>query len=90
VVAGDCVRLIDAMTIAAAVGGKRLPRVRFPDGFLRLMAPFGRLIGEPNAREIASASAGVTYWASSQRAKDGLGFAPRDAETAIRDTFASA
>jgi dihydroflavonol-4-reductase len=88
VVAGDCVRLIDALTIAAAVGGKRLPRVRFPDRFLRLMAPLGRLIGEPNAREIASASAGVTYWASSQRAKDELGFAPRDAEAAIRDTFA--
>jgi dihydroflavonol-4-reductase len=90
VLAGDCIRLIDALTIAASLGGKRLPRFRIPDGVLRAMAPFGRLIGEPNAREIARASAGVTYWASSQRAKDELGYAPRDAETAIRDTFATA
>jgi dihydroflavonol-4-reductase len=90
VMAGDCIRLIDALTIAAAIGGKRLPRFRIPDAVLRAMAPLGRLIGEPNAREIASSSAGVTYWASSQRAKDDLGYAPRDAETAIRDTFAVA
>ena len=90
VLAGDCIRLIDALTIAAAVGGKRLPRFRIPDSLLRAMAPLGRLIGEPNAREIASASAGVTYWASSQLAKDELGYAPRDAEAAIRDTFATA
>jgi dihydroflavonol-4-reductase len=90
VLAGDCIRLIDALTIAAAIGGKRLPRFRIPDGILRAMAPLGRLIGEPNAREIASASAGVTYWASSQRATDELGYAPRDAEAAIRDTFLTA
>ena len=90
VLAGECIRLIDALSIAARLGGKPLPRFRIPNGVLRAMAPFGRLIGEPNAREIASSSAGVTYWASSQRAKDELGFAPRDPETAIRDTFASA
>jgi hypothetical protein len=90
VLAGDCVRLIDALTIASAIDGKRLPRLMIPDGVLRAMAPFGRLVGERNAREIAVSSAGVTYWASSQRAKDELGFAPRDAETAIRDTFATA
>jgi hypothetical protein len=54
------------------------------------MAPAGPLIGQPNLREVAAASAGVTYWASSQRAKDELGFAPRDPETAIRDTLGAA
>lgn len=90
VLAGECIRLIDALSIAAALGGKRLPRFVIPDGLLRAMAPFGRLIGERNAREIANASVGVTYWASSQRARDELGYAPRDAESAIRDTFATA
>ncbi len=90
VLAGDCIRFITALEIAAKVGGKKLPALRIPNGVLRAMAPFGRLIGEPNAREIARSSAGVTYWASSQRAKDELGFAPRDPETAIRDTFATA
>ena len=45
---------------------------------------------KPFAPEIARSSAGVTYWASSQRAKDELGFAPRDNRAAIRDTFATA
>jgi dihydroflavonol-4-reductase len=90
VLAGDCIRFITALEIAAKVGGKKLPALRIPNGILRAMAPLGRLIGEPNAREIARSSAGVTYWASSQRAKDELGFAPRDPETAIRDTFATA
>lgn len=90
VLAGECVRLAEALEIAAHVGGKRLTRVRIPDAVLRAMTPFGRLIGERNAREIADASIGVTYWASSQRARDELGFAPRDTETAIRDTFATA
>jgi dihydroflavonol-4-reductase len=90
VLAGECIRLIDALTIAANLGGTSLPRMRIPNAVLRAMAPFGRLIGEPNASEIAAASAGVTYWASSKRAKDELGFAPRDLATAIRDTFATA
>ena len=90
VLAGECIRFITALEIAAKVGGKKLPALRIPNGILRAMAPLGRLIGEPNAREIARSSAGVTYWASSQRAKDELGFAPRDPETAIRDTFATA
>lgn len=88
VVAGDCIRFGEALAIAAEAGGRRLPRLTIPNGLLRAMAPFGRLIGQRNAGEVVASSAGVTYWASSQRARDELGYAPRDAATAIRDTLA--
>ncbi len=90
VIAGDCIRFGEALEIAAEAGGHTLPRIRLRDGFLRAMVPFGRLVGQRNAGEVVSSSAGVTYWASSQRAKDELGYAPRDAATAIRDTVAKA
>jgi hypothetical protein len=38
---------------------------------------------------VISASSGVTYWFSSDRAAGELGFAPRDIEAGFRDTFGS-
>ena len=90
VLAGDCVRLGEALGRAAALGGKGLPWLRIPDGVLRSTASLGRLMGLANARETISASVGVTYWASSKRAEDELGWTRRDAEAAIRDTFSAA
>jgi dihydroflavonol-4-reductase len=90
VVAGECIRLGQALAIAAASGTRTLPRLRVPDQLLRAMAPFGRLIGQPQLREVVAASVDVTYWATSKRAGDELAFAPRSAEAAIRDTFGTA
>jgi len=88
--AGDCIRFGEALAIAAGAGGRRLPSLRIPDALLRAMIPFGPLVGQPHLREVVAASVGVTYWASSQRAADQLGYQPRSAETAIRDTFGAA
>ena len=52
------------------------------------MAPLGGLIGQPNLPEVISASAGVTYLASSDKAIAELGFAPRPIQDGLRDTFA--
>jgi nucleoside-diphosphate-sugar epimerase len=90
VLAGECIRLADALAVAAAFGGRGLPRLRIPDRILGAMAPFGRFIGLANAGESVSASVGVTYWARSDRAREELDWTRRDAETAIRDTFAPA
>jgi hypothetical protein len=54
------------------------------------LAPLGRFIGQPNLAEIVSASAGVTYLASSARAEAALGFRARDIETGLGDVFGSA
>jgi len=90
VLAGDCIRLGDALALAAAAGGRKPPWLRVPNALLRAMTPLGGLIGQANAHEIVAASAGVTYWASSQRATDELEFRARDAENAIRDTLGPA
>ncbi len=90
VLSGPATTLRGATEIAARIGGHSLPRLMIPSGILRAMAPFGRFIGQPNLREVVSASAGVTYWASSAKAASELGFAPREIEQGLRDTFGAA
>ncbi len=80
-------RLGEALAVAARLGGKGLPRLALPNSLLRLLVPVGRLIGQPNLREIVSASAGITYWASNERAREELDFRPRELEDGLRDTF---
>ena len=87
VLSGPRYRLAEALAVAARLGGKRLPRVGIPNALLRTLAPVGRLIGQANMREVVSASAGVTYWASNQRAQDELDWHPRDLEEGLGDTF---
>jgi dihydroflavonol-4-reductase len=95
ILAGPNVRLVDAMAIAARVGGHGLPRIRIPDWPLRVgarVAPnLGRMFGlSPNLREIVDSSVGVTYWASSARAAAELGYATRDLASGFADAFADA
>jgi dihydroflavonol-4-reductase len=90
ILSGPRTTLDGAVDLAARIGGHKPPRLSVPTGLLRLMAPFGRFIGQPNAKELISASRGVTYWATAARAEDELGFRPRSIEDGLRDTFASA
>jgi dihydroflavonol-4-reductase len=84
---GPAASLGEAEAIAARLGGHRLPWLRLPDGVLRAMAPLGPLFGQPNMRELVAASSGVTYLFSPAKAEAELGFATRDIETGLRDTF---
>ncbi len=90
VLSGPVTRLRDAVEIAARIGGRRPPRLRLPTRLLRVMAPLGRLIGQPNLAELIAGSAGVTYWATHDRATRELGFAPREIDQGLRDTFGAA
>jgi nucleoside-diphosphate-sugar epimerase len=95
VLGGPNVRLADALTIAAKAGGRRPPRLRIPDAVLRVgafLAPHGgAMFGlDPNLREIARASIGVTYWASSARAAAELGYATRGLADGFADAFGPA
>jgi len=83
-------RLRDAVEIAARIGGHRPPRLRVPTTLLRVMAPLGRLMGQQNLAELVTSSAGVTYWATHDRATRELGFAPREIDQGLRDTFGAA
>jgi nucleoside-diphosphate-sugar epimerase len=90
VLSGPHTTLAQAVKIAARLGGHRPPRLRVPTWLLRFMAPMSGLIGQPNLRELISASSGVTYWASPARAEAELGWRAREIEAGLRDTFASA
>jgi len=79
--------LDEAEAIAARLGGHRLPWLHIPDGALRVLAPLGRLMGQPNLRELVTASSNVTYLFSPAKAESELGFRARDLETGLRDTF---
>lgn len=87
ILSGPRHRLGDALKIAARLGGVSLPRLSVPDAAIRLAAPLGGLLGQPNLRELVSASAGVTYWASADKAARELGFTTRSLEDGLRDTF---
>ena len=90
ILSGPVTRLRDAVEIAARIGVHRPPRLRIPSGMLRVMAPLGRLMGQQNLAEVISSSAGVTYWATHDRATRELGFAPREIDQGLRDTFGAA
>ena len=88
--AGDCVRLGDAVALAARIGGHEPPRLRVPTFLLRAVAPLADRIGglpgtPPNLTEVIRASAGVTYWANHDKATRDVGFEPRALEQGIRD-----
>lgn len=87
VLSGPRSTLDEAVALAARLGGRQPPRIAIPTRLLRLLAPVGGLIGRANLGEIVSASAGVTYWASSAKAHAELGFEPRSIEQGLRDTF---
>jgi dihydroflavonol-4-reductase len=58
-------------------------RLTIPTVLLKALIPAGPLIGKlldtgPNLRELISASAGVTYWASDAKARRETGYQPRD------------
>jgi dihydroflavonol-4-reductase len=87
VLSGPRHTLKDAMAIAARLGGKRLPFLAIPNVALRVLAPAGRFVGQANMREVVAAAAGVTYWASNQRAIEELDWHPRELEEGLKDTF---
>lgn len=91
---GEITTLGDILETAARILGRRLPP-RLPAVLVRAGIPFGRVIGPamgvpPNLREVVRAADGVTYWASDRRARDELGYAPRDLETGLRQTLREA
>lgn len=90
VLSGPAVSLREATAIAARIGGHPLPRLVAPDGLLRIMAPLGRFMGQPNLREIVDSSSGVTYLATSAKAERELGFRARDIETGLREVLGAA
>ena len=82
----------EMITTVAEVGGRKPPTRALPTALVKAIAPVGPLVGPmmgypPNMKELISSTDGVTFWASSEKAKRDLGYAPRDLRTSITDTL---
>jgi dihydroflavonol-4-reductase len=91
VIGGEITRMRDLVAAAARAAGRKPPRLTMPTPLMRPLVPFGPLVGRmmgtaPNLRELISASDGVTYWASDDKARRELGYAPRSLDEGLRLT----
>jgi nucleoside-diphosphate-sugar epimerase len=94
VLAGEPVRMRELVAVLAAVSGRRAPRLTVPTPLLRALAPLGRVVGPPlgfppNLRELIRSSAGVTFWASGDKARDELGWTSRPLEQGLAELVAA-
>ena len=86
VLGGEITTLAELVRRVSAIAGHRPPRIATPTWMLRAAAPLARRIG-PDVGELVRASAGVTYWATDAKARRELGYAPRDLESGLVETF---
>jgi nucleoside-diphosphate-sugar epimerase len=93
VLGGEATTMRALLLTAARVAGQKLPRLTMPTTVVRALAPLGPLLRPlglpPNLREVVSASAGVTYWATDAKARAHLGYAPRGLEAGMLDLYAA-
>ncbi|MGA7396108.1 MAG: NAD-dependent epimerase/dehydratase family protein [Solirubrobacterales bacterium] len=86
------VTMSQLLETAGAIAGRKAPSRALPTGLLKLLQPVGPLVGKalgqpPNLRELIASADGVTFWADGSKAKDTLGFRPRDLESGLRETL---
>jgi dihydroflavonol-4-reductase len=86
---GEIATMREVISRAAALAGRRPPRLAVPSWLLRATVPASAIVESlssraPNMGELVRASAGVTYWFSDARARVELGYAPRDLEAGLR------
>ncbi len=93
VLAGEPVRLAEVLQELADVSGRRPPAMTVPSGLLRALVPAGPLVTRvlglpPNLRELVRCTAGATYWASSDKAMDELGWTQRPLRDGLTELVA--
>jgi dihydroflavonol-4-reductase len=89
VISGPVTTVREAIGVVAAETGKKAPKHAVPTGLMKLMTPFGALVGKamnqpPNLRELIASADGVTFWANHDKATRELGYEPRGLEEGIR------
>jgi nucleoside-diphosphate-sugar epimerase len=94
VLGGQLATMDDLISAVARASGRRPPRMTVPPWLVKATIPIGPLVGKalgtgPNLAEMIRSADGVTYWATDEKARRELGYAPRDLETGIRQTLAA-
>ncbi len=92
VLGGEVTTMRGMIEATARVTDRKPPRFTVPTPMLKMMAPFGPIVGKvmkqpPNLRELISSSDGVTFWATHERAVSELGYSPRGLDDGLADTL---
>lgn len=88
VISGPVTTVREAIGVVAAETGKKAPKHAMPTTLMKLMTPFGALVGKvmnqpPNLRELIASADGVTFWANHDKATRELGYEPRGLQDGI-------
>jgi nucleoside-diphosphate-sugar epimerase len=94
VLGGEIATMRKLIEKVAELSGRKAPTRTLPPAAMKLAIPIGPVVGKimgfpPNLAELIRTSDGVTYWASHDKAREKLGYSPRDLETGLRETLAS-
>jgi nucleoside-diphosphate-sugar epimerase len=78
----------------AELSGRKAPKRELPPAMMKLAIPIGPVVGKlmgfpPNLAELIKTSDGVTFWATDEKARQQLGYRPRDLDTGLRETLAA-
>ena len=92
VLGGEISTMGDLIRKVADLSGRSAPSRTLPASLMKMAIPVGPVVGKmmgfpPNLRELIRTSDGVTYWATDEKARRELGYAPRDLETGLRQTL---
>jgi dihydroflavonol-4-reductase len=94
VLGGEISTMRSLVDKTSEIAGRKPPKRDLPVGVLKAVAPAGPVVGKlmgfpPNFKELITVSDGVTYWAKDDKARERLGYAPRDLDTGLRQTLAA-
>jgi len=93
VLGGQIVSMREALERILRACGKKVPKRTLPEGVMKLGIPFGPVIGKltglpPNTRELLR-NASATFYATDEKARRELGYAPRDLDIGLTETLAA-
>jgi dihydroflavonol-4-reductase len=92
--AGEKATMGDLVDKTSELSGRKPPKVTMPAAMMKMAIPIGPVVGKlmgfpPNLGELIKTSDGVTFWMTDQKARNELGFAPRDLDTGLQQTLAA-
>jgi nucleoside-diphosphate-sugar epimerase len=91
VLGGEIATMGKLVEKVAGLSGRKAPKRELPPALMKLAIPIGPVVGKmlgfpPNLAELIRTSDGVTYWATDEKARRDLGYAPRDLDTGLQQT----
>lgn len=91
-IAGEKATMGELVDKVSELSNRKPPSITMPAVMMKAAIPIGPVVGKimgfpPNLGELIKTSDGVTFWMTDQKARDELGFAPRDLDTGLRQTL---